>query len=329
MAANKGSVASEADALFSRLLVRVDSGLPEGLRRPLLEYLGHLVHERGLAEGTVQSLVHTNRGLCRLLAEQGEESFARLHVNQLDQLVSSLLTAPPDDVLRRRRQVQRRHSELRGFLSFLHRQGLVDRDLSRSLISPPCYRSSTPPRVLTGEQVKALLDSVDRESPKGRRCSAILLLSTTYGLRPVDIARLRLDAIHWREERFTLVQSKTGHVLTLPLLTAVAEALVLYLQQDRPSEVPFREVFLSLYRPHQPLPRRTVSILIKEALAEAGFCWAGSRQLRATVASHLLRAGEAFGTIQDVLGHRSAETTQRYAVTDLELLRRVLEESER
>ena len=100
MAANKGSVASEADARFSRLLVRVDSGLPEGLRQPLLEYLGHLVHERGLAEGTVQSLVHTNRGLCRLLAKQGEESFARLRVNQLDQLVSLLVTAPPDDVLR-------------------------------------------------------------------------------------------------------------------------------------------------------------------------------------------------------------------------------------
>jgi hypothetical protein len=36
-------VASEADARFLRLVARVDSGLPEGLRRPLLEYLGYLV----------------------------------------------------------------------------------------------------------------------------------------------------------------------------------------------------------------------------------------------------------------------------------------------
>jgi site-specific recombinase XerD len=267
--------------------------------------------------------------LCRLLAEQCEESFARLCVDQLDEVVSSLVTAPPGDVLRRRQQVQRRHSDLRGFLRFLHRQGVVDRDLSAALISPPCYRSSTPPRVLTGEQVKALLDSVDRESPKGRRCYAILLLSTTYGLRPVDIARLRLDAIHWREERLVLAQSKTGHVLTLPLLTAVAEALVVYLKRDRPAGVSFREVFLSLYRPHRPLPRTAVSTLVKEALADAGLSWAGARQLRASVASHLLRQGEAFGTIQDVLGHRAAETTQRYATTDLELLRLVLDEPER
>jgi site-specific recombinase XerD len=47
------------------------------------------------------------------------------------------------------------------------------------------------------------------------------------------------------------------------------------------------------------------------------------------VATHLLRQGEALSSIQEVLGHRTAETTQRYAVTDVVLLRQVLEESER
>jgi site-specific recombinase XerC len=44
---------------------------------------------------------------------------------------------------------------------------------------------------------------------------------------------------------------------------------------------------------------------------------------------HLLRQGEALSTIQEVLGHCTAETTQRYVVTDVVLLRQVLEESKR
>jgi site-specific recombinase XerD len=50
---------------------------------------------------------------------------------------------------------------------------------------------------------------------------------------------------------------------------------------------------------------------------------------RATVATHLLRQGVALSTIQEVLGHRSADTTQRYAATDVIVLREALEESER
>ena len=47
------------------------------------------------------------------------------------------------------------------------------------------------------------------------------------------------------------------------------------------------------------------------------------------MATHLLRQGEALSSIQEVLGHRTAETTQRYALTDVVLLRQLLEESER
>jgi site-specific recombinase XerC len=48
-----------------------------------------------------------------------------------------------------------------------------------------------------------------------------------------------------------------------------------------------------------------------------------------SVATHLLRSAVALGTVQDILGHRTPETTQRYAVTDPEMLRRVLDEAAR
>jgi len=324
-------VEDSPQALLKHFVAKVGRQLPDGLRQPLLDYLQRLVYERGLVKSSLESILRTNLTLCRQLAGAGEEGFARLRAAQLDQAVWSRLTATREsqDLLRRRRQIQAEHSRLRGFLRYLHCQGLLERDLSQVLISPPCYRASKPPTVLSEPQVGALLESVNRNDPRGRRTYAILRLMTTCGLRPVDVAWLGLDDLDWRERQVVLVQKKTDRVLTLPLLAEVAAALSDYLRQDRLPGLPHRRVFVSLNWPHRPLLPRTVSETVAQALHEAGLGWARAKHLRATVATHLLRQGEALSTIQEVLGHCTAETTQHYAVTDVVLLREVLEESER
>jgi site-specific recombinase XerD len=324
-------VEHSAQALLEHFVARVDRKLPEGLRRPLTDYLQQLVCARKLARKSIEAILRTNLTLCRQLASAGHDGFARLGAAQLDQVVCSRLSASckPEDLLRRRQQIQAEHSRLRGFLGYLYRQGLLGRDLSQVLISPPCYRASRPPKVLSESQVRTLLEAVERNDVRGRRTCAILRLMTTYGLRPVDVAWLGLDDLHWREGQMALVQKKTGRVLTLPLLPEVAAALSDYLRQDRLPGLPHRRVFVSLNWPHRPLLPRTVSETVVQALQEAGLHWARAHHLRATVATHLLRQGEALSTIQEVLGHCTAETTQRYAVTDVVLLREVLEESER
>jgi site-specific recombinase XerD len=113
------------------------------------------------------------------------------------------------------------------------------------------------------------------------------------------------------------------------LVAQVAAALKDYLRQDRPLGLSARNLFVSL--DWSPLAVRSALICahVARAFADCGLGWARARYLRSTVATHLLRQGEALSTIQELLGHRSAETTQRYAVTDLEMLRHVLEETER
>jgi site-specific recombinase XerD len=295
----------------------------------LLDYFEELVCERELSKRYVESLLRTNLALCRRLVDEGHGSFAQLRVEHLDEVVSSLVCAPRDDLLRRRRQVQQHNSKLRGFLRYLHQRDLLERDLARALISPPCWRASKPPAILTEEQVQNVLESVNRGETWGRRCYAMLLLLTTYGLRPIDVARLRLDDLHWREQSIGLVQKKTGCVVTLPLLPEVSAALYDYLRQDRVPGLRHRHLFVSLSWPHRPVLGRTVADVVAKALRAAGMPWARARHLRASVATHLLRQGEALSTIQEVLGHRAVETTQRYAVTDVEILRQVLEERER
>ena len=108
------------------------------------------------------------------------------------------------------------------------------------------------------------MESLDRSCAKGRRSHAILMLITTYGLRPVDISGLRLDDLHWRNEMITFVQKKTGVSLTLPLIAEVARSLYEYLRKDRDLQTTHRHVFLSLYWPHEPLKPPGVAYLVKE-----------------------------------------------------------------
>jgi site-specific recombinase XerD len=64
-------------------------------------------------------------------------------------------------------------------------------------------------------------------------------------------------------------------------------------------------------------------------LRAAGLDWAQPKHLRSTVATHLFRNGVALSTVQEILGHRTVETTQRYASADVEMLREVLKDDER
>lgn len=318
-----------AHKILSYVEARLDPTLPDGLRNPFGNYIEHLIKERTLAMKTIRKILNTNLALCRRIQEAGHGSFGPLRIYHIEQTVSSLLSPACEDILNRRRQVQELHSHIRGFLRYLHAKDLLQRDLSKALLSPPCYRATKPPEVLSQQQIKALLDSVDRSRGRGRRTYAILMLMATYGLRLTDLSRLKLDDIHWRAERIAIQQSKTGAALALPLLPQVARALYEYLRHDRDIQVGHREVFLSLKWPFRPLSPNGISQLITEATHAIGLRNTGARRLRESLATHLLRQGTAFATIQDILGHRIPETTQRYAIMDPVLLRRVLEETQR
>jgi site-specific recombinase XerD len=321
-------------AIARRWAAQVPGEMPTGLRTPLLTYLQQLLQGPPVTESTLRLAWRTSLALCRQLVAQGQGGFAALRVAQVDAVVAALVSAPPGDLLRRRQQVQQRHSALRGFLRYLHRAGWLNRDLAAVLVSPPCYRDSRPPAVLAPEELQTLLAAVDRDRPGGRLCYAILLLLTTYGLRPVDVAALTLDDLHWRAGRLALVQQKTGVALTLPLLPEVVAALYAYLRRERAPLVagvttPARRLFLARRWPHRPLSARGISDVVRPAFVAAGLPHAQPRQLRASCATALLRQGVELSTIQAVLGHRTPDRTQRYAVTDLVLLRQVLEEFER
>ena len=99
---------------------------------------------------------------------------------------------------------------------------------------PQVYRLADVPRSITWDEVRRTLEAVDRRTIRGRRDYAILLFLVTYGLRAHEVAKLTLEDIDWKRERFQVPERKAGHATAYPLAGVVAEALIDYLKRGRP-----------------------------------------------------------------------------------------------
>ena len=155
----------------------------------------------------------------------------------------------------------------------------------------------------------------------------MLLLAGRYGLRPSDIRQLLLEHVDWRHGRIALRQSKTGQVLSLPLLPDVAAALSSYLRYGRPT-TDSRHVFVRHRAPFEAfVPANNLSTIMRAALGRAGLAHRHGRRglslLRHSLATQLLAAGQPLKAIGDILGHVRLDSTLIYAKVDLATLRTV------
>src|SRR5205085_10259730 len=102
-------------------------------------------------------------------------------------------------------------SHLRMFLGYLLRERLLIRDLRPAVEAPRTYRLAALPRSISWDEVRRLLEVVDRRTSLGRRDYAILLLLVTYGLRAREVAASTLDDLAWQHARIPVPARKAGH----------------------------------------------------------------------------------------------------------------------
>jgi integrase/recombinase XerD len=204
---------------------------------------------------------------------------------------------------------------------------LINRDLAAAVSGPSKYQFEEIPRSFTPEQIHAILAVARRDRrAAGLRDYAMLLMLATYGLRAGELRRLRLEDIEWREERFKVRHSKTGIESLFPLVPAVGEAVLDYLQRGRP-ETDSREVFLTIFAPYTAFSSAgAVSSVVKRRLQQAGLEVRGrhgAHAFRFARALSLIRASVPQKWISDLLGHqqsRSTDTYLRLATEDLRAL---------
>lgn len=217
-------------------------------------------------------------------------------------------------------------SSIRSLLRYLCMRGEVSSDLIEQMPKVRVGRDERIPSVWKSEDVDALLATVDRGSPPGKRDYAILLLAARLGIRASDIRNLRFEHLLWDQARIEMKQTKGGEPLSLPLSEEIGHALIDYLRHGRPSSH-HREIFLRANAPFEPfghdnnLHHIITKYRRKAKIDLSARSRRGLHSLRHTVASRLLEAGTPIETISGIMGHLSIETTRIYTKIDVEALR--------
>jgi integrase len=213
---------------------------------------------------------------------------------------------------------------LKGFFTYLQSNQQLPNGLS--LIPPRVNykKGSKLPSTFTTDEVSALLNSIDRASPRGKRDYAILLLAIKLGMRSSDIRALRFENILWDKNLIKFTQKKTGKSTMLPLLTEIGNAIVDYLKYGRPeSKEPY--CFLRAMSPYTPMHYGEVNSLTQQNLARAGIDLRGRKHgphaLRHSFASRLLEGKTPLPVISEAMGHSRTQSTMTYLRIDIDTLR--------
>ena len=198
----------------------------------------------------------------------------------------------------------------------------------QSLLSFPVSRESKQLPTTSFIEIAAVLSTIDRHRPKGKRDYAMILLGVVTGLRAIDILKLQLSDIDWASGEIKIVQSKTGKPLSLPLTKDVGEAIrdyILYGRQKTDSSAVF-------IRQHAPFQAFTNAVAIgdiyddyrkKAELPRKPFDGKGFHSLRRTLGTNLVISGAHVTMTAQILGDVHIDSTKKYLAFDSAHLKEV------
>ena len=221
--------------------------------------------------------------------------------------------------------IARRISTLRSFWRFLRKRGFVEKNPAAALRAPRASKEL--PRFLTVEEAFRVVDApkrdADRDERLVRRDAAMLELLYGGGVRVSELAGLTLDRVDLsgRELR---VLGKGDKERLVPIGRKAMNALRAYLDVRgalRTKERAPHPDALFLGIRGTPLTARQVQNVVRRyGIAGAGRSDLHPHALRHSCATHLLDAGADLRTIQELLGHASLSTTQRYTQVSVDRL---------
>jgi integrase/recombinase XerC len=289
----------------------------------------HLADERGVSEHTRTAY---GRDLAQFLAFLADTFFekpgAAIAATEVDVLAVRSYVAHLRANGLKKSSASRHLSALRTFFAFLRREGRVDTNPARAIAAP---RADHPlPRTLSVEEAAAVVEAPGTDSALSARDGALLELLYAAGLRVSEAVGLDVNDLDL-SSRQVRVLGKGRKQRIVPFGEKAGEALGAYLavrgdleaREGGPAGEP-----LFLNSRGGRLTDRSVRRCLIRALREAAVPrHASPHALRHSFATHLLSAGADLRSIQELLGHSSLATTQKYTHLDADRLIEVYRKS--
>jgi integrase/recombinase XerC len=207
--------------------------------------------------------------------------------------------------------VGRKLATFRSFFRFLCREGTLTKNPARSIVGP--RKDIRIPTYLQESETVALMISSDKANKFQQRDFAVLELLYATGMRCSEIAGLTIADMDM-DNRSVRILGKGRKERWVPFGTPAYLALKTHFLA-RKSLAGLEPVFPGTRG--KPISERTVRRIVARGLVRASIRTAASTHtLRHSFATHLLQRGGDLRSIQELLGHSSLSTTQRYTHVD-------------
>jgi len=225
----------------------------------------------------------------------------------------------------RKSSIARKLSAVRAFLRFAVRAGRCESSPAEHLATPRVPKGL--PRDLTVDEMFNLLDHIEEDDPAALRDRALLEMLYATGLRVGELTSLSLDDCDLTS-RVVRVLGKGGKERMVPFGDKAWRALRRWLDCARGLRAKTQEVAVFLNLRGGRLTDRSVRRILLRRLREAAIrARVSPHALRHSFATHLLGAGADLRAIQELLGHSSLSTTQRYTHVSTDTLMRIYDKS--
>ena len=274
------------------------------------DFRSYLRFERSMSPNTIESYSRDAASLCAFLSGQGLSRPEDATGDDLCRYVAAIA----EEGISKRSQAHA-ISSIKSFYDFLERENRIGRSPCDALDAPKMQRYL--PVVLSVDEVKAIIDSVDLSKPEGHRNKAILEMLYSCGLRVSELVTLKISDLFF-DEGFIKVVGKGSKQRLIPVGEYAVKAVTLYLGQRRTLPVARGyEDYLFLNRRGKNLTRQMVFKIVNDAAAMAHITKNISpHTFRHSFATHLVENGADLRIVQQMLGHESILTTEIYTHID-------------
>ena len=288
------------------------------MRKHIADFIRHLQNEQNVSPHTERSYLSDLEQFFDFL---GNIDLAAINHQTMREFLAHLMK-----IKAKKSSIARKLSAIRTFFKYLNRQGIVESNPARLVATP--RREKRLPAVLNADDAQRLMEAPKSKGPSVHdtelRDRAVLETLYSTGIRASELIGMNCDDID-HNDHLIRIRGKGRKERIVPIGNAALGVLDAYLDK-KCSRVETAAVFTG--PSGKRLTARTVQRILENYRKKLGLQQKASpHTLRHSFATHLLESGADLRAIQELLGHASLSTTQRYTHVNLDWLMKTYDEA--
>jgi integrase/recombinase XerC len=293
---------------------------------PLIDsFLESLVTEKGYSSHTRRAYRKDLLDFFSFLTESrfaGNARHKRVPVVKMKQIDGIMLRGYLGLLHRKNKKatIARKLSAIRSFFKYLVKNGIISENPAELVLTPK--QDKTLPVYLSVDEMFRLLDSIQTDTLLGLRNRAIFETLYSSGLRVSELAEMNFSDVDF-SAAIVQVSGKGDKQRIVPVGQKALAAINAYRSrlQKQTGKPAVNEDPLFFNRYHKRLSPRSIARILKKLVDTVGLLTPVSpHALRHTFATHMLDAGADLRAVQEMLGHKSLSTTQKYTHVSIDRL---------